>query len=146
MCNRDQTLILIQRQEFHRYSECRSTGFYQSKECVQVQGSVHLKTYWCFTQADRQTTSSPANHNAGSPPPGGYTPLLIQDIHSYPANSPFTASGHTTKGNSKNILLVILVTLNVHLEELCSLQQSREVVFSHTGLTTVHEFYKGLEH
>lgn len=66
----------------------------------------------------------------------------------------FTATRHilhsqpqdTSQCNSNNMLLVLLVTLNVHLEELCSLQQCREIVFSHTGLATVHEFYEWLQH
>jgi len=61
LCNRDETQILIQSKEFLRNWQCRSTGFYQSKECVQVKGSVHLKTYWCFTQTDRQTDRPPAH-------------------------------------------------------------------------------------
>jgi len=113
---------------------------YIYKECVQVTGSVHLKTYWCFTQTDRTLAHQPTTTLEIHPLMAKHHCSLrmftatLQILHSQPQDIP--------QCNIKNMPLVLLVTLNVHLEELCSLQQCREVVFSHTGLTTVHEFYK----
>lgn len=103
-------------------------------------GVLHRQT---GRQTDRPLAHQPATTLEVHPPMATYQCSLrmftaaLQILHS-PQDIP--------QCNRKNMLPVLLVTLNVHLEELSSLQQCREVVFSHTGLTTVHEFYEWLEH